>query len=63
MERVEIISAVSRGINPYTGWPELLKAAEGKEIGFIISNTTEAGIAYLPEEYVAGKTPVLSREN
>lgn len=57
VERVEIISAVSRGINPYTGWPELLKAAEGKEIGFIISNTTEAGIAYLPEEYVAGKTP------
>lgn len=57
VERVEIISAISRGINPYTGWPELLKAAEGKEIEFIISNTTEAGIAHLPEEYVAGKTP------
>jgi tagaturonate reductase len=57
VERVEIISAVSRGINPYTGWPELLKAGEGEEIELIISNTTEAGITYLPEEYIEGKTP------
>jgi len=57
VERIEIISAVSRGINPYTGWPELLKAAEGKAIEFIISNTTEAGITYLPEEYIEGEPP------
>lgn len=57
VERIEVISAVSRGINPYTGWPELLKAAERKEIEFIISNTTEAGITHLPEEYAKGKTP------
>lgn len=57
VEKNEIVSCISRGINPYTDWSELLKLAESKDIKFIISNTTEAGIAYLNEEYVHGKTP------
>lgn len=45
-EETEVIGSVSRGINPYTAWSEYLKCAENPEIEFIVSNTTEAGIAY-----------------
>ncbi|MDF2615510.1 MAG: altronate oxidoreductase [Sedimentibacter sp.] len=41
-----IISSISRGINTYSDYDEFLKAAENPELRFIISNTTEAGIAY-----------------
>ncbi|OIJ14686.1 altronate oxidoreductase [Anaerobacillus alkalilacustris] len=57
VEKNEVVSCISRGINPYTDWNELLKLAASKDIKFVISNTTEAGIAYLEEEYVEGKTP------
>ncbi|MCD8501877.1 MAG: tagaturonate reductase [Bacillaceae bacterium] len=57
VEKNEIVSSISRGINPYTDWAELLTLAQSKDVKFVISNTTEAGIAYLEEAYVAGKTP------
>ena len=43
---VKLISSVSRGINPYTNFSEYLKLAENPDTRFIISNTTEAGIAF-----------------
>jgi tagaturonate reductase len=46
VEQKEIISSISRGINPYTDWDAYLKCAENPAIEFVISNTTEAGIAY-----------------
>lgn len=46
----EIINCVSRGINPYTDWQEVLKCAENPEMEFVFSNTTEAGLAYNPED-------------
>lgn len=45
-EKKEIISSVSRGINPYTDWDAYLACAENPDIEYVISNTTEAGIAY-----------------
>lgn len=42
----EIISSISRGINPYTEWVEYLKCAENPELEFVVSNTTEAGITF-----------------
>jgi len=42
----KIINSISRGINPYTEYNEYLKLAENPEIRFIVSNTTEAGIAF-----------------
>jgi len=45
-EQQEIISSVSRGINPYTDWQAYLKCAENPDIEFVVSNTTEAGITY-----------------
>jgi len=43
---IKLISSVSRGIDPYTQWQEFLKTAQNIDIDIIISNTTEAGIAY-----------------
>ncbi|MBW2961773.1 tagaturonate reductase [Mesonia aestuariivivens] len=40
------ISCIQKGINPYTDYKEYLKLAEEESLEFIISNTTEAGIAY-----------------
>jgi len=53
----EIISSVSRGINPYKDWEEFIKCAENPEIEFVISNTTEAGIAYDKEDSIEKRPP------
>ncbi len=48
IDSVDLIDVVSRGLNPYTQFAEYLKLAEQPEIRFVISNTTEAGIAFDP---------------
>jgi len=45
-----LISSVSTGINPYTEFDKYMKCAENPELRVIISNTTEAGIAYNPDD-------------
>lgn len=50
VEYKEIITSVSRGINPYADWDAFLKCAENPDIEYVISNTTEAGIAYDPND-------------
>lgn len=52
-----VIEAVSRGIDPYQQYDEFLKLAENPELRFIISNTTEAGIAYNPEDKYTDTPP------
>lgn len=42
----KIINSISRGINPYKNYDEYLKLAENPDARFIVSNTTEAGIAF-----------------
>lgn len=42
----KVVNSISRGINPYTNYDEYLKLAENPEARFIVSNTTEAGIAF-----------------
>ncbi|WP_297422247.1 tagaturonate reductase [Clostridium sp.] len=42
----KIINSISRGVNPYTDYNDYLKIAENPELRFIVSNTTEAGIAF-----------------
>ena len=44
-ERTEI-SCVSRAINPYREYDEYLSLAHNENLRFIVSNTTEAGIAF-----------------
>lgn len=41
-----VITSVSRGINPYTDWQDVLSCACNPDINIVISNTTEAGIVY-----------------
>lgn len=41
-----IISSVSRCINPYAAYEALLTAAANPDLRYIVSNTTEAGIAW-----------------
>ncbi len=43
-----LIDVISRALNPYTQNEEFLKLAEQPEMRFVISNTTEAGIAFDP---------------
>ncbi|QDR82315.1 tagaturonate reductase [Sporomusa termitida] len=50
VEQKELISSVSRGINPYTDWAACLACAENPAIEFVVSNTTEAGIIYDPAD-------------
>ena len=45
-ETREIITSVSRGLNPYTQWQEVLACAEKPEMEIVVSNTTEAGIVF-----------------
>ena len=47
-DTVELVDVISRGIDPYEDFDEFLKLAEQPEIRFVISNTTEAGIAFDP---------------
>lgn len=44
----ELVDSVSRGVNPYTDYEDFLSLAENPDMRFILSNTTEAGIAFDP---------------
>ncbi|HSB78912.1 MAG TPA: tagaturonate reductase [Candidatus Methylomirabilis sp.] len=46
VEEKEIVTSVSRGVNPYTDFAGFLKCAENPDLRFVVSNTTEAGIAF-----------------
>ena len=45
---IELIDVISRSLNPYSQFGEYLKLAEQPEMRFVVSNTTEAGIAFDP---------------
>ena len=49
VDSIEMIDVINRGINPYRDFDDYLALAENPEIRFIISNTTEAGIAFDPQ--------------
>jgi tagaturonate reductase len=49
VERRQVITAISRGVDPYRDWNGFLAVAEQPDLRFAVSNTTEAGIAYVDE--------------
>ena len=57
IEQREVIAAISRGIDPYRDWDAFLAAAAQPDLRFAVSNTTEAGIAYLDEPRPVGRCP------
>lgn len=70
VEKAEVITSVSRCINPYEDFGALLDVIRNPEIKVIISNTTEAGIAYhegdkptdTPPQSYPAKMAVMLRE-
>ena len=48
VDSLQLIDVISRGLNPYTQFDEYLKLAENPDMRFVVSNTTEAGIAFDP---------------
>lgn len=40
------IESISRGIDPYTSFDEYMALADNPDLRFVVSNTTEAGIAF-----------------
>ncbi|MCL4122898.1 UNVERIFIED_CONTAM: hypothetical protein GTU68_066681 [Idotea baltica] len=46
IEDIELIETIVKGVNPYTDFKGYLSLAKEESLEFIISNTTEAGIAY-----------------
>lgn len=51
----EVVTSVSRGIEPSRQWDEFLRCAESRLIDIVFSNTTEAGLVYVPEDYHPGE--------
>ncbi len=45
VEEKEIVSCLSRGVNPYSEYDAFLRCAHEPAMRYIVSNTTEAGIA------------------
>lgn len=54
----ELVNVISRGINPYTDFQAYLLTAENAAIRYVISNTTEAGIAYNDADRSDDKPPL-----
>ncbi len=56
-ESKRIVSAVDEAFDPYTEWESVLARACDPALRFVISNTTEAGIARHEEPFVPRQTP------
>ncbi|ULC59039.1 tagaturonate reductase [Flaviramulus sp. BrNp1-15] len=50
IQDIELISNIVKGVNPYDSFNEYLSLAKEESLEFIISNTTEAGIAYVASD-------------
>ena len=49
-ESRQLVSAVSRAIDPYADFDAFLACAAGRDLRFVVSNTTEAGIRRDPDD-------------
>lgn len=57
VQRADRVSSVSRCIDPYKNYQELLDVAGNKDLRVVVSNTTEAGIAYRQGDRLDDKPP------
>ncbi len=58
VEDTEVIGSIRRGINPFTDFEGYLATARNPDLRFIVSNTTEAGIACHPDDRIDAKPPI-----
>jgi tagaturonate reductase len=52
-----VISCVKETLNPYSQWEAMQATVKDPSLRFVISNTTEAGIAYAAEAFAEGQCP------
>lgn len=57
VETRSLVTAISRCLNPYQSWQDVVSAAVQPTVRFALSNTTEAGIAYVKESYDGSTSP------
>ena len=57
VDRLEFIDVVDRVVHPYREWAAFLASATAPELCVVVSNTTEAGIRFVPEDYRADVCP------
>lgn len=50
IQHKELITNIVKGVNPYADFSNYINLAKEEELQFIISNTTEAGIAYVESD-------------
>ena len=50
IQDIELISNIVKGVDPYSNFDDYLSLAKEESLDFIISNTTEAGIAYVSSD-------------
>ena len=50
IEEKRLITCIEKGLDPYLNYEDYLKLAEGEDLEFVFSNTTEAGISFDPED-------------
>ena len=58
VENIEVITSVSRCINPYENYEDLMEIARSADLEVVVSNTTEAGIAYHEGDRLTDCPPV-----
>ena len=58
VEKIEVITSVSRCINPYENYEDLMELARSADLEVVVSNTTEAGIAYHAGDQLTDRPPV-----
>lgn len=57
IDRRRVITSVSRAINPYSDFESYMAIMANPDLRFIVSNTTEAGIAYVETDKLDDKPP------
>lgn len=57
IQEIELISNIVKGVDPYADFNDYLSLAKEESLEFIISNTTEAGIAYVSTDTAAMTPP------
>lgn len=56
-EEIEIVRSISRGLDPFRDFAGFLACARDPDLRFIVSNTTEAGIACHPDDRPDAEPP------
>ncbi len=50
VDKTHLVKSISRIMHLYPRWEDYLKSAENPDLRFVISNTTEAGIRFSPDD-------------